>query len=237
MSDIAAQSQPEGLVSRLLSPLLFRRAQLVAKQQLAQGLYHIKLQGPELRHQRWSSGDKIQIKVGGTLITRTYTPFRWDNELGQTEFIAHSLTDGPGSLWVSSVQIGQDVSLFGPRHSLNLTKLDATNTVMIGDETAIGLALAFNSAHTLLEVADAATLKPALARLGLSNFTLYQRPLRSGMPEELIQDLPDYAHRSLLLAGRAASIKQLQRLLREQGAASSALLSKVYWADGKTGLD
>lgn len=233
----SAQTEPESFVSRLLSPVLYRRAQVAAKQQLAPGLYHIRLQGPQLCHQSWNCGDKIQIKVASTLVNRTYTPIRWDAQLGETDFIAHSLADGPGSLWVNSVQVGQEVLLFGPRRSLNVSKLDATKTVLVGDETAIGLALAFKPAHTLLELAGAQQLKPILTALGLSNFSLFERDLSSGLPADLIQNLLDNTNPSVLLAGRSASVKQLQKQLRERNKPAATLLSKVYWADGKTGLD
>lgn len=233
----SAQTEPESFVSRLLSPVIYRKAQVVAKQQLAPGLHHIRLQGPQLCHQSWNCGDKIQIKVANTLVNRTYTPIRWDAQLGETDFIAHSLANGPGSLWVSSVQVGQEVLLFGPRRSLNLSKLDASKTVLVGDETAIGLAMAFKPAHTLLELAGAKQLKPILTTLGLNNFSLFERDLSSGLPAELIQSLLDNTNPSVLLAGHSASVKQLQRRLREQNKPTATLISKVYWADGKTGLD
>jgi NADPH-dependent ferric siderophore reductase len=42
---------------------------------------------------------------------------------------------------------------------------------------------------------------------------------------------------SFILTGKATSIQRLQRALKAQGVPRSRLLTKAYWAPGKTGLD
>lgn len=40
------------------------------------------------------------------MLTRTYTPMSRGGEAGRTSFVAHTLTDGPGSVWVRHAALG-----------------------------------------------------------------------------------------------------------------------------------
>ena len=59
------------------------------------------------------------------------------------------------------------MAVFGPRRSLNLSALPAAQGMLVGDETALGLAAAWQPACTILEVDQAEALQPVLGRLGI----------------------------------------------------------------------
>lgn len=225
------------MVPRLLTRWLFRQAQVERNDIVAPGLHRIEISGPDLSGARWIVGDKLQLKTGAGLQTRTYTPLSWDAEQGRTAFLAHTLAPGPGSTWVRQVRHGQSVAAFGPRRSLDLASVDAQRGILIGDETAIGLAAAWQPSRAVLEVNDAAGMQPAIHALGV-NATLVARQSEAQHLDALGEAmLAQGLDKHFVLVGRARTLQYLLRLLRRQGVASSRILTKAYWADGKVGLD
>lgn len=233
----SSAAEVEGLVPRLLTRWLFHEASVVRNDLVMPGLHRIELAGPELRGVQWTAGDKLQIRMGSGLQTRTYTPLCWDAAEGRTVILAHALAAGPGSEWARRVQPGQRVAVFGPRRSLDLSALPAAHGVLVGDETAIGLAAAWRPASTILEVDQAAAIQPLLGSLGI-NATLLAHRAEEHHLERLVEAaLAQGPDRRLVLVGRARTIQFLRRALREHGVASGRILAKAYWADGKAGLD
>lgn len=228
----------EGLVPRLMTRLFFRGAQVSGNQRIAPGLHRITLQGPALRGLRWFPGDKLQLKLGPGLRTRTYTPIRWDAERGETEFIAHTLAAGPGSDWVRHAAPGQAVQVMGPRASLDLARFDPSRALLAGDETAIGLAAAWRPLHAFFEVDGAAGCTDLLRSLDLQATVVGRQPgdLQLDALANALLGLarPDS---QFVLAGRARSVQHLLRALRVAGVPSGRILTKAYWAEGKVGLD
>ena len=68
-----------GLVPRLVTRWLFREARVVRNDILVPGLHRIELSGPALRGIQWTAGDKLQLRMGSGLQTRTYTPLSLDS--------------------------------------------------------------------------------------------------------------------------------------------------------------
>lgn len=235
----SSQSRP-GVLPRLLVRLFFREATVTNHQSLGMGMYRITLEGPALCGVQWTPGDKIQVQMGQALVTRTYTPIRWDAHAGQTEFIAHAHASGPGSEWVRLASRGQTCKVMGPRSSLSTHKAPQADWLLLGDETAIGLGLACQTRHSFLETRNATEAHDLCAALGLPATTYSSQPDDSHLPL-LLQDALAHARvrpdTCFLLAGRARSVQWLLKALKGQGIASSRLNTKAYWADGKVGLD
>lgn len=137
-----ATDEGEGLVPRLLTRWLFRQARVARNEVILPGLHRIELEGPDLQGARWHPGDKLQLRLGRGLQTRTYTPLYWDAAQGRTAILAHALAAGPGSEWVRRVSPGEQVAVFGPHRSIDLSDWPAAQGVLVGDETAMGLAAA-----------------------------------------------------------------------------------------------
>lgn len=233
----AAGARAEALLPRLLTRWLFREARVERNEPTAPGLHYIELSGPQLRGVPWAPGDKLQLRMGSGLQTRTYTPLFWDAGRGRTAILAHTRATGPGSEWVRQARPGQTVSVFGPRRSLDLSALHASQCVLVGDETAIGLAAAWQPGCTLLEVDHAQALRTASGDLGVHAMLVPRQdgdhPL-ARLAEAALAQGPD---RRFVLVGRARTLQFLLRTLRRQGVPAGHIRTKAYWAEGKAGLD
>lgn len=229
---------PTGVLPRLLVRWFFRPANVVENLPLGMGMHRITLEGPSLRGTRWTPGDKLQIQMGQALVTRTYTPVTWDAATGRTWFIAHAHAAGPGSEWVRNAREGQACQIMGPRSSLMPCKAPGADWLLLGDETAIGLAIACKTRHGFLETGNAHATRHLCEALGLPAST-YQREPNETHLETLFEDALAHAHGDsrFLLAGRARSVQWLLKALRRRGVGPTRMLTKAYWADGKVGLD
>lgn len=227
-----------GLASRLLARMFFRQAVVADNVVAAPSMHLITLEGAELRDLRWAPGDKLQIRIGSGMATRTYTPLRWDPVRGSVQILAHALAAGPGSEWVRRAAPGDAVSLAGPRRSLALSAVDPQRGVIVGDETVIGLAAAWRPAHALFEASNQPAIQALLDSMGLQATAMTTQAneihLDALSNAALCLDGPDVC---FVLAGRAQTVRHVLRTLRAQGVSSRRILTKGYWAEGKTGLD
>lgn len=237
----ALPSEPEprtGLATRLLTRVFFRTAVVAENRAIGGGMHLITLQGPALRDVRWNAGDKLQLRIGPGLLTRTYTPTEWDAARGHTRILAHALAIGPGSEWVRQAAPGQAVDLLGPRRSLALADRDPRDGLLLGDETAIGLAAAWRPAHAVFETSNPAAIQPLLDTLDLPATALAAHSdglHRDAMVQAAMARLGPRSQ--LVLVGRARTVQHLLRALRHAGVPASRILTKAYWSDGKAGLD
>lgn len=231
-------SAPQGLVTRLVTSVFFRQARVLRNVALAPSLHRIVLQGEALRSVDWSPGDKIQLRLGLGLQTRAYTPIEWDKQVGQTAFLAQTLAPGPGSAWIAGAKPGDRVELMGPRTSLKLDNLDPADGVVLGDETTLGLALAWRPRRVVLEVADPEALAPVCRGSGLQ-CTLFRRQADgshlSAMENAMWEGATLRSH--FVLGGRASTVQRLHQRLRAGSVQAKRIHTKAYWADGKAGLD
>lgn len=233
-----AAPSDDGVVSRLLTQLLFRSAVVADNRELVPGLRLLTLEGPALRGLHWRPGHKLQIKLGGGMTTRTYTPIEWDAEQGRTRLLAHALAPGPGGVWARDARPGQLVRLFGPRKSLDLSRFDVRTAMLVGDETVIGLAAAWRPAQALFEVGDRNAMHGVTDWLGLPA-TVIDRQSDDGHLDRLTGALLHAGNQDtgFVLAGRARTVQSLLRALRKNGVTPNRILTKAYWAEGKVGLD
>jgi len=234
------QKKRAGLFEATLQKLFTRSATVVDIVDLGRAFRLITLGGDALRGVDWTPGDKIQVQLGGW-VQRTYTPIGWDNVSGHTRILVFLHADGPGTQWARTVKKGDACVVFGPRTSLALAPT-RTPAIVIGDETSLGLAAALSArgpVQVLLEVANRHETTPALNYLGLTDVQLCIRTdaenpaLEAHLSALLMQD----ASPDIILTGRASTIQQLTRFLRQTGIGSGKRHSKPYWAPGKTGLD
>lgn len=235
---LRTDGRPSGVAARLITRLFFRNAHVSASQLVAPAMHLITLQGPELRALQWIPGDKLQIRMGTSLQTRTYTPLFWDAASGRTQILAHALAPGPGSEWVHRAAAGQAVSLFGPRRSLDLARFDPRASVVVGDETALGLVAAWRPSRAWIETGQ----RPSIQGL-LDSMELAGTAIASQASELHLDALTNAAlgvaapDTCFVLVGRARTVQHLLRALRQQGVNANRILTKAYWADGKAGLD
>jgi NADPH-dependent ferric siderophore reductase len=244
-STSTAGSPRGGLLERTITRLLMRPARVSGVTSLSDTFRLIELQGEALKDCTWLPGDKIQVKLDGGLITRTYTPIDWDLKSGTTLIVAFGHAAGPGSEWSRSVIEGADRQLFGPRRSLNLDDI-ASPTILFGDETSFGLALALDThgepgatRHFIFEVNDRRESTSVMSRLGLTAATYVERRPGDAHLHEICDAMVRFAQPecTIVLSGKASSIQHVNRTLKAKGFGARQFRTKPYWAPGKVGLD
>lgn len=240
----APPSASPGRLSRALIRVLMKHAYVVEARSIADGFRLVTLESPEFKGLHWSPGQKLQIAMGSAFVARTFTPIEWDAAAGRTRLLGYMHGLGPGSAWIRDVVPGDACDVFGPRASLDSGDA-ADMCVVFGDETSIGLASAIKhhapgrNLRCLFEVGIEFHARQALKYLGLEAAELFERTEADSHLERIECRLQPLAATgaSFVLTGKASSIQRLRRHLKSLGIPASRLLSKPYWAPGKTGLD
>jgi NADPH-dependent ferric siderophore reductase len=237
-------AREQGRLSKVFARLLMKRATVTANDQLAEGLRLITLEGAALQGVAWQPGQKVQIAMGSAFVTRTYTPIEWNPVAGRLCFLGDTHGEGPGSHWVRTVAPGEACDIFGPRSSLDLGRLPG-HVVIMGDETSIGLACAATRQDAgrpvtcCFEIDNSDTVRQAVTGLGLQNATLVARRQDAAHLAEMEEVLLEAAAQgaSVVLTGKAGTIQRLRQSLKQGSFPASRIVSKAYWAPGKSGLD
>jgi ferric-chelate reductase (NADPH) len=231
----------------MMLKLFTRQARVESVEAINPKFSVITLQGDALKDVAWTPGDKIQMQFGGW-VQRTYTPLDWDAASGRTRMLVYLHADTPGVQWARAVQAGDGCVLFGPRRSIDLRRLRQP-CLFFGDETSFGLALALRSTAAdiegmafLFEVSTPLESRHVLNQfLGMPQADCLMRHDSEAGSRELLDKMQAViaAHRpeQIVLTGRSTAVQQLHRAARQQGFSASQLLTKAYWAPGKTGLD
>lgn len=234
-----------GLLERTFTRLLMRPACVVGATNLSANFRLIDFHGETLRDCAWSPGDKVQVKLDGGFITRTYTPITWDRNRGKTQFLAFCHGAGPGSEWARHVEMGDERQFFGPRGSLSLDGL-GPRAILFGDETSFALAIALKRASAarlerrcVFEVNDPNEAASILEQLEFPASVVIQRRDDDAHLPEVARAILDAKHpeTSYILSGKAPSIQYVSRALKSAGVGTRSMRTKAYWAPGKVGLD
>lgn len=242
----ASTGKRTGLLESAVQKLFTRRAQIVMVEELNPTFRMITLGGDALKKAEWTPGDKIQIQLGGW-VQRTYTPLDWDGVEGRARILVYLHGDGPGTRWAAGARAGDDCVLFGPRRSIDLTRLRSP-AILFGDETSFGLAAAWKGVviasgpvEMLFEISTSAESRSVIEQLGLGNVNT---SVRAGddahlpsLDDRILVRPSSLRSTQFVLTGKSTSIQRIRRLLRQRNVASSQFQSKAYWAPGKAGLD
>lgn len=239
------EQRKPGLLERTFDRLLLRNTRVAAVQRVSKRFRLIDLEGEALKGAAWAPGHKLQVKVAGPFTARTFTPIVFDAEGGRTRMLGYAHGAGPGSDWLRRVQVGDACQVFGPHRSLALGDLTGP-VVLHGDETSFGLAAAVVAAmagregpRCVFEVEFRAESTLALQALGVATAVLVERrdeALRMQAASELWSQCSGDGT-LFVLTGRAQSIQQARQALKARGVTGSRIVSKAYWAPGKTGMD
>jgi NADPH-dependent ferric siderophore reductase len=221
-----------------------KRATVAANEALGGGLRLITLEGAALEHVDWAPGQKIQIAMGSAFRARTYTPVEWNRATGRVCILGYSNGAGPGSAWLREAAPGTSCDIFGPRGSIDVRSLGGS-IAMFGDETSIGLGFALVQNHRGsaivggFEVGNVEECRNALSQLGLDEFALIARTADETHLDRFGARLAELAASSysFVLTGRAGTVQGLRRILDQLAVPSNRIITKAFWAPGKTGLD
>lgn len=233
-----------GRLSKALMRLWMKPATIVANDQLADRFHLITLEGPALADVAWLPGQKVQIAMGSAFVTRTYTPIEWNASAGRTCILGYAHGDGPGSTWVRSVAPDGKCDIFGPRASLDLSRFHDP-LLITGDETSMGLVYAATHQNptrhvsACLAVADVKAARRVAEHLGLQDVALFARGGDDTHITAMQAAVSDAAATGAfsVLTGNAGTVQALRHNLRLQSISAARVVTKAYWAPGKTGLD
>jgi ferric-chelate reductase (NADPH) len=193
----------------------------------------------------WTPGDKIQLRVARDGLTmRTYTPVRWDNTTGDTTILSYLHGAGPGSAWAQNVAADDSVQVVGPRRSIDLRRFTSA-PIFVGDETSVGLRVAWTAAHPNLHpVRDifelGADSPTAIRALGLEPMLVAREETDGHLPalvEHVAAAAAEHHESPLILTGRSTTIAAIRGALKAAGHAQRRTRVRTYWDPRRTGLD
>lgn len=224
----------KGILIDTLARWATRAARIASVHDLGGELRTIVLAGADLNDVTWTPGDKIQLLLP-TRDVRTYTPSRWAG--GELELIAFAHGDAPGATWSRCAKAGDQLRFVGPQKSL---RRSSRPTVLFGDETSFGLAVAFRGGplHAVFEVSDVAHTA-IVEKLGITA-TCIERAAGDAhidrIADAIAAKLREQPRSELVMSGRAQSIQLVRERLRARGVTDRPA-NKAYWSVGKVGLD
>ncbi|PZR86801.1 MAG: siderophore-interacting protein [Stutzerimonas stutzeri] len=239
-----AGAKAPGRLSKALIGLFMKRATVVAIDDVADRFRLVTLEGAALRGVAWIPGQKVQIAIGSAFVARTYTPIELDSAAGRARILGYGHGDGPGSAWLTGLNVGDECDLFGPRNSLAVHQLIGPLAVF-GDETSIGVAYALarqdraRAISCYFEVGEVAGAERVGTRLDLENVTLFAQrgdDTHLAQLESVLLNLVE-AGASFVLTGKAGTVQWLRQELKRRGVSANRVATKAYWAPRKTGLD
>lgn len=228
----------------LAGSALLRTTRVVGVVRPTPEFVRVELQADAFRGIDWTPGAKLQMRPRrGTLSFRTYTPTRWDPDAGVTELIAFTHGEGPAADWFRQVAVGDVCEVFGPRKSIELTRLSGP-VVFVGDESSIGLACALRAvtpaATYVFEATAPDGLRNALSdvKFDPSCTVVARTPDRVELLEQVRRAADATAAPfDLVVTGDAGTVHGLRRDSRRWPQTPRRVIGKAYWAPGRTGLD
>jgi len=236
---------PRGALEVVFQALLMRAAQVAGVQSLSDHFRLITLSVDEAVLPQWRPGDRLRLHVGDRS-SRTYTPFTRDWTPGQLLLLVQSQSMGPGRHWLTRATVGDTWHVALRKGSLSLSR-GRRATLLVGDETSLGLALSIRSfadwwrnTRIILEVNDLAQCRTVLQQLNLQEVELIERSGRdehlADVQGALLQAYACEPRTEFVLTGKSTSLQQLQRALRRGNVPEAQVQIKPHWTPGRSGL-
>jgi NADPH-dependent ferric siderophore reductase len=212
-----------GALSRAVARMIARRATIIATEKLTDELVALTLEATGFRGVTWTPGEKVQIAMTSVFDTRTYTPIEWDADRGRTRIVGFLHGSGPGCMWLRNARVGDTCDVLGPRHSLNVCKLEGP-IAFFGDETSLALAYALSresgtSCSYHFEAGDAGSTRLLAEQWGLDDVNVVARTAGESHLDKLEAALPSPAEKgaTFILTGKAQTIQRLKVGLKGLG--------------------
>lgn len=221
------------------SKLILREARVRQVRRVSEHFLRLDL---DVRCGGWAPGHKVQFRIGG-MSFRTYTPFDWDDR--GASFLLYRHGEGPATAWADTLDTGDEVRLFGPRGSLNLSGVK-TAPIVVGDETSFGLATAWAlhgsvpAAAQVFEVTSVLESAKVVDELDIGGVSLLERTPGDDHHHLVTQIVLDaicrHPEAPLIITGKAQTIKAVRAALKQAGTSPTARV-KAYWDPNRTALD
>lgn len=215
------------------------RAVLVDTRWECDGLRRLTFACAAVDH-RWRLGDRILITVDGNR-RRTYTVCGLNRHAGRFDVLAVAHEHGPGGRMVGQLLEGEPITLFGPQPDLDVQTRGATEVVLLGDETTLGL---FEAVR--LELRGKPRIRGAveyglhvpLHDSGLSLLDHVDAMVRderhpgARLLEWVRQHAQPDPRTVFFVNGHGAAVRALRLELIRLGVRGAAIRSRAYWGRG-----
>jgi len=208
-------------------------------QEPAPGFALITLAGEGLTKNVWHPGDCVKLRTHDDHL-RSYTPFDWDESAGRIRLLRGGRAIGPGTHFLSTLSIGAQVQLLGPKKSVDLNFERAP--IIVGDETALGLCGAWAGSHpespatVLLEATDVDGCRAAAHAVDVNPNSVVST--RDDLIARLIELVRASADAPLVLSGCAQTIAALRAAVKSAELNGGRVIRvKAYWDENRAGLD
>jgi NADPH-dependent ferric siderophore reductase len=231
---------PQRRIQRVRYELQRRELRVTRVEPRGDRFVAVTVQGDSLRTFASASFDdhvKLMLPDGaGGLQMRDYTPRAFDTARGELvlEFALHG--DGPFTEWAAQAQVGQMLTVAGPRGAM-VIPTDYDWHLLVGDDSAWPAI-----ARRLEELPAAANVQVLLLMADAPAWPAHisATPRCFATPEALTQALRELALPAgegfAWCAGEARLMATLRDvLLREKGQPKEAMKVAAYWKQGATG--
>ncbi len=220
----------KGKLVRLLANAVLKRAIVVDVQKIG-GFQRLLLQCDDV--QSFSAGTKVQLLLPSDDM-RTYTPIPSADGM---VLLAWKHIDGPGAFWMSNAKMGEELWFIGPQHSL---AVNAGPVIIIGDETSIAVAAAFEAERpgqiqAVIQADAISDVRDAARSVGLHQMDIIPRGDITSTVYTVGAKLSTSPNALVALTGGSELVVSVRDALRRAGVQN--IKTKAYWVPGKTGLD
>jgi NADPH-dependent ferric siderophore reductase len=200
---------------------------------LSPRMRRIALTAPGLGLTNWPLACDIAIVLAGEdrEVRRRYTVRSVTEDTLLVDAVLHG--HGPGSTWAQQLNIGDQVSFFGPRGEVSIAEVDwllaLTDESGLPAVAALAEAVSGRSLTVLAEIEDDAEQYPLAGDVRW----LVRDGRPAGHPDLLLAALADFAPPpgagSAYVIGESRAVVTLRDELARFGLARSAVYAKGYW--------
>ena len=176
--------------------------------------------------------DTIAVDVGGEL--RRYTVSGVDE--GTVEFVAYRTKRGPATAWLDALGAGQTVSGLAPERPVKTPPADAARVLVVGDDTALGVARAVGASHAgRVHVAIIGELLPEDV-VALTGATAHVMDTNDALLDWVTNTAPQ-ADDYVVLVGEQALNQQVRQHAFGLGVDKESLATRTFWRPDRAGIE
>ena len=177
--------------------------------------------------------DTIAVDVGGGDLRR-YTVSRVADD--RVEFVAYRTTRGPATPWLDVLAAGVSVNGLAPERPVKTPPADAARVLVVGDDTAVGVARAVGASHAgrvHVAIVGEVVLEDVVALTGATAHVVDTN-------DELLDWVTKAAPRAsdyLVLVGEQALNQQVRQHAFGLGVDKEWLATRTFWRPDRAGIE
>jgi NADPH-dependent ferric siderophore reductase len=176
--------------------------------------------------------DTIAVDMGGAL--RRYTVSAFSD--GSAEFVAYRTRRGPATPYLDALQVGASMSGLAPERPVKTPPEDAKRVLVIGDDTAVGVARAVGASHTgrvSVAIVGEVRVESVVTLTGAEVTVVDTNEQLLAWVTNATPGAGDY----LILVGEQALNQQVRQHAFGLGVDKESLATRTFWRPDKEGLE